>query len=193
MGNGSKAVTTGLVCGSAPRCPRRSVSLRMAAVPLAGRSCNHWFISRLNGAGNEHMPEEISLRVVLVDPPPGFAFCLQRGKGAKSERLDYLEADGGELNFDLAVAVREGKIKGTPDFAGPFVQGPPGGRFFYLCVGQCAPTVEPHWSGRVKAAFVIDHLGGCQTGARRVGRAPRPVRGVAREWSTGARERPATW
>ena len=96
------------------------------------------------------MPEEISLRVVLVDPPAGFAFCLQRGKGAKSERLDYLEADGGELNFDLAVAVREGKLKGTPDFAGPFVQGPPGGRFFYLCVGQCAPTVEPHWSGRVK-------------------------------------------
>ena len=139
------------------------------------------------------MPEEISLRVVLVDPPAGFAVCLQRGRGAKSERLDYLEADGGELAFDLTVAVREGKLKGTPDFAGPFVQGPPGGRFFYLCVGQCAPTVEPHWSGRVKVPLSSITWGDGQTGARRVGRAPRPVRGVAREWSTSARERPATW
>ena len=101
------------------------------------------------------MPEEVGLRVVLVDPPAGFAFCLQRGKGAKSERLEYLEADAGELAFDLTVTVRAGKLKGTPDFAGPFVQGPSGGRFFYLCVGQCARTVEPHWTGRVKVPLSI--------------------------------------
>ena len=48
------------------------------------------------------------------------------------------------------MTVRQGKIKDVPDFAGPFVQGRPGERFFYLCVGQCSELVEPQWSGRVK-------------------------------------------
>ena len=96
------------------------------------------------------MANEVRLRIVLADPPKGFAFCLQRGKGARGERLDYLEAEDGDIAFELTVQVREGKARGLPDFGGPFVQGPPGARFFYLCVGQCSPIVEPHWAGRVK-------------------------------------------
>ena len=96
------------------------------------------------------MDDELRLTIVLAEPPEGFAFCLQRGKGAKSERLDYVEATGDDISFDLAVTARQGKIKGMPDFAGPFVQGRPGERFFYLCVGRCSELVEPQWSGRVK-------------------------------------------
>ena len=96
------------------------------------------------------MADELRLTIVLGEPPEGFAFCLQRGKGAKSERLDYIEATGDDISFDLAVTVRQGKVKGMPDFAGPFVQGRPGERFFYLCVGRCSELVEPQWSGRVK-------------------------------------------
>lgn len=96
------------------------------------------------------MADELHLTIVLAEPPEGFAFCLQRGKGAKSERLDYIQAAGEDISFDLTVTVRQGKIKGMPDFAGPFVQGHPGERFFYLCVGQCSELVEPQWSGRVK-------------------------------------------
>lgn len=96
------------------------------------------------------MADELRLKIVLAEPPEGFAFCLQRGKGAKSERLDYVQATGDDISFDLAVTVRQGKIKGMPDFAGPFVQGRPGERFFYLCVGRCSELVEPQWSGRVK-------------------------------------------
>lgn len=96
------------------------------------------------------MADELHLTIVLAEPPDGFAFCLQRGKGAKSERLDYVQAAGEDISFDLTVTVRQGKVKGTPDFAGPFVQGRPGERFFYLCVGRCSELVEPQWSGRVK-------------------------------------------
>ena len=96
------------------------------------------------------MSDELRLTIELHDPPEGHAFCLQRGKGARSERLEYIEATGDDISFDLTVTVRKGKNPGAPDFAGPFVQGRPGERFFYLCVGQCSELVEPQWSGRVK-------------------------------------------
>lgn len=95
----------------------------------------------------------LAIRIELVDPPEGYAFCLQRGKGSRSERLDYvevLEGDDDAIAFDLDVTVRRAKIGPEPDFFGPFVQGPPGARFFYVCVGQCVEGAAPHWSGRVK-------------------------------------------
>ena len=96
------------------------------------------------------MPTDLELKIVLAGPPTGYAFCLQRGKGAKAERLDYIEADGDDIAFELTVTLREGKQRDMPDFGGPFVQGPPGARFFYLCVGRYSRIAEPHWTGRVK-------------------------------------------
>ena len=95
----------------------------------------------------------LALRIELVEPPEGYAFCLQRGKGSRSERLDYLEVlegDDDPVVFDLAVTVRKAKTGSEPDFFGPFVQGPRGARFFYVCVGECVEGAAPHWSGRVK-------------------------------------------
>ena len=105
-------------------------------------------------------PTTLALQVVLVDPPAGYAFCLQRGKGAKAERLDYVEGGSGDLTFELEVEariprLRPGEASATmPDFAGPFVQGPRGGRFFYVCIGHVSTVVEPQWTARVKV-----HLG----------------------------------
>ena len=99
------------------------------------------------------MPHEMRLKVVLAGPPVGYAFCLQRGKGAKGERLDYVEAEGGDIAFELTVQARERKRDGALDFGGPFVQGPPDGRFFYVCVGRCSTIAEPHWMGRVKVSL----------------------------------------
>ena len=99
----------------------------------------------------------VVFKIELVDPPAGYAFCLQRGKGSNSERLDYVEVfEGGEdvLAFDLEVTVRKARRGPEPDFFGPFVQGPPGKRFFYLCVGQCVEGAAPLWSGRVKVPLV---------------------------------------
>ena len=95
----------------------------------------------------------LALQIELVNPPEGYAFCLQLGKGSRSERLDYvevLEGDNDPVAFDLEVTVREAKAHPVPDFFGPFVQGPPGARFFYVCVGQCVEGATPYWSGRVK-------------------------------------------
>ena len=96
------------------------------------------------------MPSDLVLKIVLVGPPTGYAFCLQHGRGAKAERLDYIEAEDDDIAFELTVTLRQGKQPDMPDFGGPFAQGPPGGRFFYLCVGRCSMIAEPHWTGRVK-------------------------------------------
>ena len=95
----------------------------------------------------------LAIRIELVDPPEGYAFCLQRGKGSRSERLDYaevLQGDDDPIVFDLEVAVRRAKTGPAPDFFGPFVQGPRGARFFYVCIGHCVEGAAPYWSGRVK-------------------------------------------
>ena len=96
------------------------------------------------------MTDSVCLHITLVDPPPGHAFCLQRGKGAKAEMLAHVEATGGDLTFELVVSTRPGRTPGMADFGGPFVQGRPSERFFYLVVGQCSTLVEPQWIGRVK-------------------------------------------
>lgn len=119
---------------------------------------------------SEHV---VSIRIELVDPPEGYAFCLQRGKGSRSERLDYVEVFEGDddpVAFDLEVTVRKAKTGPEPDFFGPFVQGPSGARFFYICVGECVGSAAPPWSGRVKVPLVgidwasVESAAGSQAG-----------------------------
>lgn len=98
----------------------------------------------------------LHLKLQLVEPPLGYAFCLQRGKGSKSERLDYIEVDRAEdskIEFELEVTVKTAKSSSEPDFFGPYVQGTVGARFFYLCVGNLVRDGEPQWAGRVKIPF----------------------------------------
>ncbi|HJN51868.1 MAG: DUF5990 family protein [Pseudomonadales bacterium] len=94
------------------------------------------------------MDQTPALRIVLLDPPVGFAFCLQTGKGAGSTRLDYVISEGGDLSFELEITARE--KAGMANFVGPFAQGTADARFFYICVGKSLEQDEPMWSGRVK-------------------------------------------
>ena len=99
----------------------------------------------------------LRLKLQLLEPPIGYAFCLQKGKGAKAERLDYIEIDPegeSEIEFELEVEVRVGRNRPEPDFFGPFVQGNEGARFFYLCVGNYISDGVPHWAGRVKVPLI---------------------------------------
>jgi hypothetical protein len=75
-------------------------------------------------------------RIVLVcqDPPPGehagspTEFGLLDKAGVLHAGTSYA---GGAQRFALAAQVKDG-LGGAPDFAGPFVHGPRGGRFLYL-------------------------------------------------------------
>lgn len=107
---------------------------------------------------NQTRPSQtLLLKVGLLKPPQNHAFCLQRGKGSKAERLDYVEVlEEGQpsVTFELTVEARPSKHGIGPDFFGPFIQGPTEKRFFYICVGTVAQRTDPNWIGRVKVPLV---------------------------------------
>ncbi len=96
----------------------------------------------------------LTLRVHVVDPPPGLAYALQSGKGAGATRLPHQVSDGETLTFELEVKAAEAKVKGVANFSGPFTQGTPKDRFFYLAVGAVGRG-EPDWQGRIKVPLWV--------------------------------------
>ena len=89
---------------------------------------------------------ELPLRIVVVAPPVGVMFALQRGK---SELLTQTIATGDDLQFDFVVRAG-GREEEWPNFLGPFVQGPRGGRFIYVNSGTCAGQTDSCWTRRAK-------------------------------------------
>ena len=59
-------------------------------------------------------------------------------RGAPSEVLDPVPGDAESASWSLACVGRPGPEGGT-DLRGPYVQGPPGGRFVYLTWGDVPP------------------------------------------------------
>ncbi len=97
------------------------------------------------------MPDvDVPIRLVLVDPPPGVDFGIQKGRGSRYEAVLVQQRSGPDLAFDFSVTAVGDGIAGVPDFRGPFVQGPRGGRFFYVDVGTYAGQQETCWSRRIK-------------------------------------------
>ena len=93
---------------------------------------------------------EVPIRLVLVDPPQGIDFGIQSGSGANNDTLFVQHGTGGDLTFDFSVRAAESAKDGSPNFKGPIVQGPPGGRFVYIDVGTYAGQKFTHWSRRMK-------------------------------------------
>jgi hypothetical protein len=90
--------------------------------------------------------QEIRLRIVIIKPPAGVMFALQRGK---AELVSQTIATGADLSFELVV--RAGSAgDGSPNFLGPFVQGPCGGRFVYVNSGTLAGQTDSCWTRRAK-------------------------------------------
>lgn len=94
---------------------------------------------------------DLPLRIVVVKPPPGVTFALQRGKGELSSATT---ATGADLAFELSVRVRSNE-DGSPNFLGSFAQGPRGGRFIYVNSGALAGQTDSRWTRRAKV-----HLAG---------------------------------
>jgi len=89
----------------------------------------------------------LPLRILLVQPPAGVAFCLQQGK---AELVSVLRSEGRDLSFDLAVQVGDPLPDGRPNFLGPFTQGPREARFVYVNSGLRAGEEGSEWDRRAK-------------------------------------------
>lgn len=93
---------------------------------------------------------ELPLRIVMRDPVPGVAIALQRGPSGKASLVWPVESSAEALVFDLDVVVDGSLADGRPRLLGPFVQGPPAGRFVYLTAGTGAGQFASPWTRRAK-------------------------------------------
>ena len=103
--------------------------------------------ARAGGAPQEH---ELALRVTILGPPPGVQFCLQRGR---SDLVSQTVSTGRDISFDFSVRVKPLDRDAPPRLLGPFTQGPPSGRFIYVCCGTSAGQPDSQWSRRAKVAL----------------------------------------
>ena len=96
------------------------------------------------------MESDLPIRLLLVDAPHGIDFGIQHGSGAHYETLFVQQNKRGNLVFDFSLTVTDTRKDGLPNFKGPFVQGPPVGRFIYVDVGTYAGQKNTPWSRRMK-------------------------------------------
>jgi len=82
---------------------------------------------------------ELKLKITLQKPPAGIDYGLQKGSGNNYEVIGVQRSGVTDLFFELTVEIKGDRRKNAePDFKGPFVQGPVGGRFIYLDIGKYA-------------------------------------------------------
>ena len=96
------------------------------------------------------MESGLPIRLLLIDPPAGIDYGIQRGAGTDYGTLFVQQVKGGQIVFDFSVTVAESQKDGSPNFKGPLVQGPPRRRFVYIDVGAYAGQQDAECSGRMK-------------------------------------------
>ena len=95
------------------------------------------------------MDRELTLRIILEKPTAGVDFGLQKGHGSNYETVQTQRPSGKNLSFECTVRVARAK-DGSPNFLGPFAQGPAGQKFIYIDIGTYAGQTETCWSRRLK-------------------------------------------
>jgi hypothetical protein len=93
------------------------------------------------------MKSALPIRIVLVTPPAGVVYGIQRGKGSKYA-VDFAQTPKrDDVTFDFAIDVSD--KSGSPNFLGEYVQGPAGRRFIYIDVGRYAGQQDTPWARRM--------------------------------------------
>lgn len=87
----------------------------------------------------------VAIRITLVAPPRGVSFCIQ---GRDKELLDLRSSTGADLSFDLTIHAE--RVGSDPRFFGDVTQGPPAGRFIYVCSGTLSGQAGSCWTRRAK-------------------------------------------
>jgi Family of unknown function (DUF5990) len=95
------------------------------------------------------MNQELTLKIVLENPPGGVDFGLQKGSGNTYETIQLQRFSDKSLEFEFPITVKLNK-DGLPNFLGVFVQGPTNQRFIYIDIGTCAGQKDTGWSRRLK-------------------------------------------
>jgi Family of unknown function (DUF5990) len=146
------------------------------------------------------MERELTLRIVLEEPPAGVDFAVQKGRGSVYETVQTQRAKGGDLQFEFTVGAEGPSNATAPDFRGPVVQGPRGQRFVYIDIGTYAGQTDTPWSRRLKIPLtgitwdLIDRASanGLETRVLGTGRDGGPTCGTVKPfdgWKIGARRR----
>jgi len=101
-------------------------------------------------ASKQTPAETLALRITVVEPPTGTAWALQLGRDALVRPTTSSKS---RICFDFSVEVVAGDPAGAFRLRGPAVQGRPGERFVYLCVGSYAGQAGAPASGRAKISL----------------------------------------
>ena len=97
------------------------------------------------------MDRQVTLRIVIEQPPPGVDYALQKGKGGTCELVQKQRSKArGNLAFEFQPSIKEGVSDSMAALGGPFVQGPPRRRFVYVGIGAYAGQADSPWSRRLK-------------------------------------------
>ena len=94
--------------------------------------------------------EALALRITVVDPPPNISWALQLGR---DELVKPTASTKTRISFDFSVEVVAGDAPDVFRFRGPAVQGRPGERFVYLCIGAYAGQVGAPAGWRAKISL----------------------------------------
>ncbi|MVM31350.1 hypothetical protein GO755_15000 [Spirosoma sp. HMF4905] len=97
------------------------------------------------------MDQELTLRIILENPPEHVDFGLQKGSGRIYETVQTQRSTSNELQFNFTIRVKGNPEQNSlPAFQGAFVQGPSAARFVYIDIGACAGQTDSIWSRRLK-------------------------------------------
>lgn len=113
---------------------------------LQTTECTITFMRKQSAAGGADECE-VALRITVVAPPKGVRFCLQ---GGANDLVQPKLSNGEDISFDLTVRAKDVGGRNPPRFLGPLTQGPPVGRFVYVCSGTLAGQSGSCWTRRAK-------------------------------------------
>jgi hypothetical protein len=116
-----------------------------AAGAVAGINRRREFRRRLHC-----MTRDLTLRIIIEQPPPGVDFGLQKGSGSVYETVQKQRSQGRDLVFEFQPSISDGVSDSMAVLGGPFVQGPRRQRFVYIDIGTYAGQAESCWSRRLK-------------------------------------------
>jgi hypothetical protein len=98
----------------------------------------------------DSMAGELTVRIVIEQPPSGVDFGLQKGKGNGYETVQTQRSCGADLVFEFQPSIKEGVTDSMAALGGPFIQGPPRQRFVYIDIGTYAGQSDSQWGRRLK-------------------------------------------